>query len=91
MFELMVFVLIMSFYISLAIAIVMFGIRVYLGMKVGTNWKETLSIICMPLGFGVFLYVKHPTWLKIYRILIVVLLVFSIVASLFLFHRELGL
>ena len=87
----MVFVLIMAFYVSLTLAVLMLLFRVFLGISTGTNWKERLLIIVLPLGFGVFLYVKNDRWLTIYRIAIIILLIASLVASLFLFHRELGL
>lgn len=91
MFEIMVFVLISAFYLSLVLAGLMLAFRVYLGITNGQDWKERLLIMFLPLGFGVFLYVKNDLWLKIYRIAIIILLVTSLVASLFLFHRELGL
>ncbi len=91
MFEVMIFVLIISFYISLALAIAMFAFRVFLGVSAEINWKEKLLIIVLPLGFGVFMYVKNAIWLKVYRIAIVALLIASFIASLFLFYGELGL
>ncbi len=91
MFEIMVFVLISAFYVSLAIAVIMLAFRIFLSITTEGNWKEKLMIALLPLGFGVFLFVKNDKWLKVYRIAIIVLFVFAFLASLFLFHRELGL
>ena len=91
MFNIMVFVLIMAFYLALAIAILMLLYRIYLGVTHQGSFKEKTMIIILPLGIGIFLHVKNPLWIKIYRIAIIVLFITSVIASLFLFHRELGL
>ena len=91
MFNIMVFVLVMAFYLALVIAVLMLIYRIYLGVTHQGSIKEKTLIIILPLGIGVFLHVKKTLLIKIYRIAIIVLFITSIVASLFLFHRELGL
>lgn len=91
MFEIMVFVLITSFYVALAVAGIILLYRIGITFMVGKDIKEKVLIAVLPLGIGVFLYVKNQKILKIYRMLIVILFITSLLASLFLFHRELGL
>ncbi len=91
MFEIMVFILIMSFYVAIGLASIMFLFRVYLSFRYGENMNQKLLLVLLPFGIGVFMYVNEEKWVKLYRVLIVVLLVVSFLASLFLFHRELGL
>lgn len=91
MFEFLIFILVSSFYLSLILAGIMFAYRVYLAAKTSTDWVKRLCIGLLPLGFGVFLYVKDQRLLKVYRAMILCLCILSLFASLFLFHRVLGL
>ncbi len=91
MFETMVFVLIMAFYVAIYLSGLMFVYRLILSFSFGENMKEKLLLILLPFGIGVFMFVDDQKWIKIYRVLIILLFVSSFLASLFLFHRELGL
>ncbi len=91
MFEFMVFVLVMAFYVSLGLALLMVLYRGFLAIKHEGSLIEKALIFILPLGIGVFLYRKNDQLKRIYHILIMILFITSILASLFLFHRELGL
>lgn len=91
MFEILVFILITSFYSAIVLWSIMFLYRAGIAIQLKGSIKEKLFIIFLPCGYGVFAYVKNQKQTRIYRILIMILFVLSLLASLFLFHRELGL
>jgi hypothetical protein len=91
MFDIMVFIVISAFYVSLVLWAVIFVLRTVLAFTSNIDLKEKLFIVFLPCNYGVFLYIQHKKWLTVFKILIIILFITSFFASLFLFYNELGL
>ncbi|QWB95184.1 hypothetical protein KHQ89_04225 [Mycoplasmatota bacterium] len=90
MFDIMIKILIYSFYISIVLWAIILLFRVFIAIKSDLNIKEKVLTVILPCNIGVFAYIKNELWLKITRLLIVGLCVTSFLASLFLLNSIIG-
>jgi len=91
MFDLMVYIIISAFYVSLIIWTVIFISRIVLAVISNLSVKEKVSVALLPCNYGVYLYIKNKKILKVLNILVILLFIFAFFASLFLFYNALGL
>jgi hypothetical protein len=90
MFDLMISILIYSFYISLVLWAIILIFRTFMAVKSDLSIKEKVLTVILPCNMGVFTYIKNELWLKITRLLIVGLCLTSFFASLFLLNVIIG-
>lgn len=90
MFDFLVFILINAFWFTLFLGPVTVVIyRLIYALKFGETPKEKWLMVCLPISFGFFQYEKNqPRWGLIYRIILLVFITSTILASFFIYFTE---
>jgi len=85
-----VYMTIQSFWISLIIGTLsLFFIRLRTVKEIECATKEAWLILLLPCSIGYFLFVPlHAKFSKIYRILIIVFFIFTVLATILLFFNH---
>ncbi|MFA5481869.1 MAG: hypothetical protein WC278_00670 [Bacilli bacterium] len=92
MFDLLIFVLINSFWITLIIGtLTLFGMRLYQVITTKQTFRDALMILFVPCSIGYYLYFKKKTaFKKVYQIFVVIFFVTALLASIFMIYIKLG-
>lgn len=93
MFEIMIFVLVYALWIGFILYIpVLFVLRYILVSNQQKDIKNRLYILLMPFSFGVYQKIeKQSLWMRTYRIVHLLSIVFIMIGSLLLFYLHLEL
>ena len=91
MFDLLVFIMIYSFWIACLLLIFLFVLRVYYVIKHKDHIKHPYHIIFIPLSYGVYQYIDNKKFMKLYTLCVIMQFVFMFIASIFILYLRLEL
>ena len=90
MFETMIFILVVSFWITLILGTILnIASRILIVTHDVYSKKEMYFMLLLPFSYGIFKYAKESKYKKIHRILIIIFSITAFLASLFLFYMKL--
>ena len=93
MFEIMIYILVNAFWLSLiGGTTILFLMRLYSVLVYQIEHKKALQVLFMPCSIGFYLHVKEiDLFSKLYRIMVIIFFIITFFASLFLFYMHLEL
>ena len=91
MFDLLVYLMINSFWLAAILAVILFACRVYISTSFKENKEKLGLIIGLPCSIGVYLYAKDHPWIKVYELLVIVQFILIFLASIFILYLRLEL
>lgn len=93
MFELLIWISIQMFWVTLFIGVpTLFGLRLFSVLKHKFRWKHALVVLFIPLSIGYYTHFKEPSLLKTwYQRCVLWTFISAFLGSIFILYIHLGL